>query len=483
MIAKLFEGIYHEILLSGYEGDKYKGIEYNSSKVSDGYIFVALVGNREDGHNYIDYAVKNGAKLIVVSKKIKMDYKGINVVMVDDTRKNLGKIASNFYGAPEKKLDIIGVTGTNGKTTTSYLVHRFLDKSAFIGSVGIEIGDARYPAVNTTPESADIIKFAKEAVDKGMKYLILEVSSQGIDNWRIENLAFRGVIFTNLTKEHLDYHKNMEDYFDVKCRLFDKLLDKNSVGVVNIEDEYGRRIAGKYKNIISYGTNESTYKGLIEEMEIDKMNIKIEGPNKNYSLETSLIGNYNMNNIAAAVAMVEALGENTDVIFSRLKELKCVEGRMEIIEEKGIKIIIDYAHTEDALEKVMKTLDRCKGRRLLTLVSGTGERYREKRPVLGKIAGLYSDFVMISSNSPRNEEPMDIALEVASGMEQLNYKSYDIEVDRKEAVKKLIEMGNEGDIILLTGKGHEKYQEIKGKKEKYNELETVKEILEIKNHL
>lgn len=482
MIAKLFEGIDHEMLSSDYKGE-YKGIEYNSSKVAEGYIFVALVGNREDGHNYVDYAVKNGAKLIVVSKKIRMDYKGINVVRVDDTRKSLGKLASNFYGAPEKKLEIIGVTGTNGKTTTSYLVHRFLDKSAFIGSVGIEIGDAKYPAVNTTPESADIIKFAKEAVDKGMKYLVLEVSSQGIDNWRIENLAFRGAIFTNLTKEHLDYHKNMEEYFEVKRRLFDKLLNKNSVGVVNIEDEYGRRIAEKYENIISYGTKESMYKARIEKMEIDKMNIEIEGPKKNYSLETSFIGNYNMNNIVAAIAMVEALGEDTDSICSRLKELKCVEGRMEIVEKNGIKVIIDYAHTEDALEKVMKTLDICKCGRLLTLISGTGERYREKRPVLGKIAGLYSDFVMISSNSPRNEEPMDIALEVASGMEQINYKSYDIEVDRKKAVKKLIEMGKDGDIILLTGKGHEKYQEIKGKKEKYNELETVKEIFEIKNHL
>jgi UDP-N-acetylmuramoyl-L-alanyl-D-glutamate--2,6-diaminopimelate ligase len=479
MIGKLFEGIDHEILLFDYQGE-YNGIEYNSSKVEEGYVFVALVGNREDGHNYIDYAVRNGAKLIVISKKIKMDYCGINIVKVEDTRKILGKLASNFYGAPEKKLDIIGVTG---KTTTSYLVHRFLDESAFIGSVGIEIGDARYPAVNTTPESADIIKFAKEAVDNGMKYLVLEVSSQGIDNWRIENLSFRGAIFTNLTKEHLDYHKNMENYFEVKSKLFDKLIDKNYVGVVNIEDEYGRRIAERYKNIISYGTDKSIYNGRVENMEIDKMEIEISGPKKKYNLETKLIGYYNMNNIIAAIAMVEGLGENTDNIFSILKELRCVEGRMEIVEKNGIKIIIDYAHTEDALEKVLKTIDRCKKRRLLTLISGTGERYREKRPILGKIAGLYSDFVIISSNSPRNEEPLDIALEVASGMEQINYKNYNIEVDRKKAVRKLIEMGEEGDIILLTGKGHEKYQEIKGKKEKYNELDTVNEILKIKNHL
>lgn len=475
MIAKLFEGISCKILQEDYNGF-YRDIEYNSLKIKEGDIFVALVGNREDGHNYIDYAVKKGAKLLLVSKEIEEKYEGINIVKVEDTRKILGNFASNFYGAPEKSLEIIGVTGTNGKTTTSYLIHTFLEKSAFIGSVGIEIGDEKYPAVNTTPESLDIIKYSAKAVKKGLKYLVLEVSSQGIDNYRVENLEFRAAVFTNLTKEHLDYHKSMEAYFDVKKRLFDKLKDVNSSVVVNIGDEYGARISNKYKNCLTYGSSASLYRGTILNIDIDKMEIMVEGPNRKYYLETSLIGSYNMNNITAAIATVEALGEDTDKIVYNLKTLKGVEGRMEIIEKNGIKVIIDYAHTEDALEKVMGTIEKCKKNRLLTLVSGTGERYKEKRPVLGKIAGSYSDYVLISSNSPRNENPMDIALEVAVGMDEISYKNYEIEVDRKKAVAKIISMAGEGDIVLLTGKGHEKYQEIKGKKEKYNEIEAVKNI-------
>lgn len=477
MLKELFQDIEYQLIQKEYNG-AYNKIEYNSLSIEVGDIFVALVGNKVDGHKYIKNAVENGAKLIVVSKDIEEIYENINIIKVENTRKMLGKLASNFYEQPEKKLKFIGVTGTNGKTTTAYLIHKFIKNSAFIGSIGVEISDERFLPTNTTPESLDIIKYAKLAVEKGLEYMVLEVSSQGIDNWRIENLEFIGGIFTNLTKEHLDYHKTMEEYFVVKERLFKQVIPTGFI-ITNTEDEYGKRIKEKYPKAITYAFTNADYNGKILDMGIEKMNVLINVKNVVYNLETSLIGEYNLLNIMAGMAMVEALGLRDIPYNELLKDLSFVEGRMQIVEKNGIKIVIDYAHTEDALEKVLKTLSLCKKRKLYTLVSGTGERYKEKRTVLGEIAGKYSDYVIISSNSPRYEDPMEIAQEVAKGLENKCYKHYEIYVDRVEAVKKIISLAKEGDIIILTGKGHERYQEIKGDKTPYYELEVVKNSLNI----
>lgn len=475
MIKKIFAGIEIEVVQNKYGGD-YNKVEYDSRKIGSGDIFIALEGENNDGHKYIDFAIQNGAKLIVVSKKIELKNEKVSIIKVENTRKILGRLASNFYDSPEKKLKILGVTGTNGKTTTAYLLHTFLEDSAFIGSVGIEIGKNSYLPVNTTPESLDIIKYAKEALENGIKYLVLEVSSQGIDNFRVECLEFTGAIFTNLTKEHLDYHKNMEEYFSVKDRMF-KQLKENGIMVTSIEDDYGKKLKEKYKNAVTYGYNKGDYRGEIVDLKLDLMKVRIERLKGTLVLETSLIGDYNLLNILAAIAMVEELKEETEILPEKLKNLNFVEGRMQIVENNGIKVIVDYAHTEDALEKVLKTLVKCNYKKLHTLISGTGERYAEKRSRLAEIAEKYSDYIMISSNSPRYEDPLEIALEVAKGFKNIKPSSYEIEIDRAKAIKKMVHSAESGDIILLTGKGHENYQEIKGIKVEYKEIEVVKNTL------
>ena len=478
IINKIFAGIEIEINQNNYTGE-YVKMEYDSRKVENGDIFVALEGENNDGHKYINSAIQRGAKLIVVSQKIEMKGTGISIVRVKNTRKILGRLASNFYGNPEKKLKILGITGTNGKTTTAYLLHTFLKNSAFIGSIGIKIGNKSYPPVNTTPESLDIIKYAKETLESGGKYLILEVSSQGIDNFRIEGLRFAGAIFTNLSKEHLEYHKDMEEYYLVKERLF-KQVKENGIIVTSIEDSYGRRLKEKYKNAVTYGYGRADYRGEIIDLKLDWMKARVEGIDGLSTLETSLIGDYNLLNILAAIAMVEELCEDSRELPEKLKTLNFIEGRMQRIEDRGIKAIVDYAHTEDALESVLKTLTKCNYQKLYTLISGTGERYAEKRPRLAEISEKYSDYTMVSSNSPRNEDPMEIALEVAAGFKNARYSTYDIEVDRTKAIRKLVAQAQSGDIILLTGKGHETYQEIKGVKKEYKEIEVVEKALKFK---
>ncbi|MCS5421381.1 MULTISPECIES: UDP-N-acetylmuramoyl-L-alanyl-D-glutamate--2,6-diaminopimelate ligase [Psychrilyobacter] len=476
IINKIFEGIKIEIDQNSYGGE-YVKMEYDSRQIENGDIFVALKGENDDGHKYINSAIQRGARLIVVSQKIEVKDSGINIVRVENTRKILGRLAGNFYGNPEKKLKILGVTGTNGKTTTAYLLHKFLKNSAFIGSIGIKIGKKNYPPVNTTPESLDIIKYAKETLEGGGKYLILEVSSQGIDNFRIEGLRFTGAIFTNLSKEHLEYHKNMEEYYLVKERLFNQVKEDGII-VTSIENSYGRRLKERYKDAVTYGYDRGDYRGEIIDLKLDWMKARIEGVKGLSTIETSLIGDYNLLNILAATAMVEKLCEDNKGLPEKLKKLNFIEGRMQIIEERGIKAIVDYAHTEDALESVLKTLTKCNYKKLYTLISGTGERYSEKRPRLAEISEKYSDYTMVSSNSPRNEDPMEIALEVAAGFKNARYSTYDIEVDRIKAIRKLVAQAQSGDIILLTGKGHENYQEIKGEKKEYREIEVVKKALQ-----
>lgn len=478
MLKNFFNGIKIEVIQHKYPGN-YKKIEYDSRKIESGDIFVALEGEADDGHKYIDSAIQNGAKLIVVSKKINLRSEVINIIEVKNTRKILGRLASNFYGSPEKNLKIIGVTGTNGKTTTAYLLHTFLKNSAFIGSIGIEIGDKKYLPVNTTPESLDIIRYSKEAVEAGSEYLILEVSSQGIDNFRVEGLEFDGVIFTNLSREHLDYHKDMEEYFSVKERLFSQLKE-DGTAVIFLEDEYGKRLEKKYKDALTYGLNSGDYRGEVLSIELDKMTGRIEREKGSIVIETSLVGGYNLLNILAATAMAEQMGEDFNDLPEKLKKLNYVKGRMQVIEAEGVKVIVDYAHTEDALENVLSTLKKCKHKKLYTLISGTGERYSEKRSALGRIAEKFSDYIMISSNSPRNEDPLKIAQEVASGIRRKRC-GYDIEVDRNKAVEKIVKKAGRGDIVILTGKGHERYQEVQGKREYYNEEELVRKILRIKS--
>ena len=465
-MEKLFKGLEYKILKSGtkniYSGD----LEYDSRKIKPGDIFVALKGTLVDGHKYIAKALENGAVAVIVSEDVEL--KGdVTYFLVDDLRNRLGKIASNFYESPEKKLKIVGVTGTNGKTTTTYLIEQILGEEsvARIGTVEYKIGDEIIEAPNTTPESLDIIKMSKKAVDKGLKYLVMEVSSHGLTSGRVDMLDFDVAVFTNLTPEHLDYHKDMDDYFAAKKILFDKLKNKEN-GVINIDDSYGEKIAKEYGGI-TYSLN--------KDADLDSKTIK--------EMKPTLLGKFNMYNILAAIGVGQILEIDLNLIKERVRNIKGAPGRFEAVSVgQDFRVIVDYAHTGDALENILQGVkDLGEAGKVITVFGCGGDRDKTKRPVMAEVAERYSQLVIVTSDNPRTEKAEDIIEDVIKGFKN---KNYIIEIDRKEAIKKAVLKAEKDDIILIAGKGHETYQILGTTKIHFDDreiaVEAIKELKEVK---
>ena len=465
-MEKLFKGLEYKILKSGTK-DIYSGdLEYDSRKIKSGDIFVALKGALVDGHRYIDKALENGAAAVIVSEAV--DLKGdVSYFLVEDLRNKLGVIASNFYESPEKKLKIIGVTGTNGKTTTTYLIEQILGEEfvARIGTVEYKIGDEIIEAPNTTPESLDIIKMSKKAVDKGLRYLVMEVSSHGLTSGRVDMLKFDVAVFTNLTPEHLDYHKDMDDYFEAKKILFDKLKDKGN-GVINIDDSYGRKIYNEFGGI-SYSLN--------GEADLDNKTIK--------EMKPTLLGKFNMYNVLAAIGVGKLLGIDFNLIKERVGNIKGAPGRFEAVSVgQDFRVVVDYAHTGDALENILQgVVDLGEEGKIITVFGCGGDRDKTKRPVMAEVAERYSQLVIVTSDNPRTEKPEDIIEDIIKGFKN---KNYIIEIDRKEAIKKAVLKAEKDDIILIAGKGHETYQILGNTKIHFDDreiaIEAIKELKEVK---
>lgn len=466
-MERLFKGVDYKIL-KYIEKDIYSGnLEYDSRKIKQGDIFIALKGALVDGHKFIDKAIENGAVAIIISEKLTELKDGIGYFLVENLRGNLGKIASNFYKNPEKELKIIGVTGTNGKTTTTYLIEQILGESkvARIGTVEYKIGDEIIEAPNTTPESLDIIKMCKKSVDKGLEYLVMEVSSHGLTSGRVDMLDFDVAVFTNLTPEHLDYHKDMEDYFNAKKILFEKLKDSKN-GVINIDDEYGRRIYKEFGGM--------TY-SLKEKADLDLELIKKINP--------SLLGKFNMYNLLAAIGVGKLLNINLDIIKERAREIKGAPGRFEpVLAGQEFKVVVDYAHTGDALENILQGVTDLKtSGKIITVFGCGGDRDRIKRPVMAEVSERYSDLVIVTSDNPRTEDPNKIIDDIIKGFKN---KNYIVEIDRKEAIKKAVLKAEKDDIILIAGKGHETYQILGTTKIHFDDreiaIEAIKELEEVK---
>lgn len=465
-MEKLFKGLEYKILKSGTK-DIYSGdLEYDSRKIKSGDIFVALKGALVDGHRYIDKALENGAAAVIVSESV--DLKGdVSYFLVEDLRNKLGVIASNFYESPEKKLKIVGVTGTNGKTTTTYLIEQILGEEfvARIGTVEYKIGDEIIEAPNTTPESLDIIKMSKKAVDKGLRYLVMEVSSHGLTSGRVDMLKFDVAVFTNLTPEHLDYHKDMDDYFEAKKILFDKLKDKGN-GVINIDDSYGRKIYNEFGGI-SYSLN--------GEADLDNKTIK--------EMKPTLLGKFNMYNVLAAIGVGKLLGIDSNLIKERVGNIKGAPGRFEAVSVgQDFRVVVDYAHTGDALENILQgVVDLGEEGKIITVFGCGGDRDKTKRPVMAEVAERYSQLVIVTSDNPRTEKPEDIIEDIIKGFKN---KNYIIEIDRKEAIKKAVLKAEKDDIILIAGKGHETYQILGTTKIHFDDreiaVEAIKELKEVK---
>lgn len=470
----IFSGIEYKILKDVNLERDYNGIEYDSRKIEENFIFIALDGANVDGHDFIDSAVEKGATCIVVSKEIELKH-NVSYVLVSNLRQKLSHIASNYFDWPQKKLKIIGVTGTNGKTSSTYMIEKLLGniKITRIGTIEYKIGDEIIEAVNTTPESLDLIKIFDKSIKKGIEHVIMEVSSHSLELGRVETVDFDFALFTNLTQDHLDYHKTMENYFLAKRKLFLKLKNRAN-SIINTDDIYGKRLYDEFikedQAVLSYGLKNADLTGEF----LENNQIKINYKGKEIIAKYDLLGNFNLYNTLGAMGITLKLGESIEKIVERLENLKPAPGRFETVDcGQDYKVIVDYAHTPDALENVIKVAKNIKNRgRVITLFGCGGDRDRTKRPIMAKICEDFSDITVLTSDNPRTENPEQIFSDVKKGF--INPDKHMFEPDREEAIKKAVNIAKKNDIILITGKGHETYHIIGLKKYHFDDKEIAR---------
>lgn len=470
------------ISAKGSMGIKVKNISFDSRTIKAGDLFIAVKGTSVDGHKYIDQAIKRGA-VAVVCEIIPGDAReNITYVRVRNSSSALGLIASNFYDNPSEELMLVGVTGTNGKTTIAKLLYDLFSslghKSGLISTIENIIADENISATHTTPDAIQINSLLRKMRKSGCKLCFMEVSSHAIDQNRISGLKFEGGIFTNITHEHLDYHKTFSEYLKTKKFFFDK-LPEGAFALTNTDDKNGKIViqntqAKKY----TYGLKKmADYRCTILENQFDGLHLRID----NNEVWCRLVGMFNAYNILAVYAAANIIGEDNTKILTNLSNLGNVRGRFEMFKAKSnIIAIIDYAHTPDALKNILDTINeiRTSNEQLITVLGAGGNRDKSKRPLMGQIAAAKSSTLILTSDNPRNEDPEKIIEEMKNGVSPIDYKKVLSNPNRKEAIRTACSMANPGDIILVAGKGHETYQEIKGKKHHFDDLETVKNIMD-----
>ena len=471
------------------EGDlgiEISGIAHDSRKVNPGDVFVAVPGDTFDGLKFIPAAIDKGAKVIVAERDFVAHEKAVKII-VPSARNALADLSAEFYGHPSKKLTVIGITGTNGKTTTTYLIDSIFKeagkRTAVFGTVEIRIGDSIIQTELTTPESLELQKYFARCVDEGITHVVMEVSSHSIAKKRIRGIEFDRAVFTNLSHDHLDFHKTMEAYFDTKMKLFRGLgsgSKKDVVGVVNRDDGYSDAVMEEVNGkVITYSLKrKSDVTGIAGESDFSMMKMEIDLKGTKLQVETSLVGAFNAYNILAASALALSLEITPEVIKNGIESLACVPGRFErITEGQDYHVIVDFAHTPDGLEKILTAVKPFKKRRTILVFGCTGDRDKTKRPIMGEIAARCSDFSIITSDDPHNEDPEMIIRDVEAGLKKAGGsidKTYIKITDRRSAIEKSIEMACQDDIVIIAGRGHEKIQEIKGKKIEIDDREVAK---------
>lgn len=482
---KILKDILYKVAIESVAGSTEVGIqkiEFDSRKVESNDVFVAIRGSLSDGHDYIEKAVQLGAKAIICDTLPQNIEKEVTYIQVIDTNAALAFIAANYFEDPSSKLKLVGVTGTNGKTTIASLLFQLFQKAGFkvglLSTVKIMVDDTEYPATHTTPDSITINHYLNEMIEAGVTHCFMEVSSHGIHQKRTEALHFVGGIFTNLSHDHLDYHATFAEYRDVKKSFFDS-LPKTAFALSNIDDKNGtvmlqNTVARKFTYALkSY----ADFKATILESQLSGLLLKV---NDN-EVWVKLIGTFNAYNVLAIYGTAVELGLDSLEALRLLSDLESVSGRFQyIVTDSKITAIVDYAHTPDALENVLKTVDdiRTKNEQLITVVGCGGNRDKTKRPIMAKIATDLSDKAILTSDNPRNEDPEVILDEMEQGVEAHNYKKILRITDRKQAIKTACQLAQPNDIILIAGKGHETYQEINGVRHHFDDMETVKEILD-----
>jgi UDP-N-acetylmuramoyl-L-alanyl-D-glutamate--2,6-diaminopimelate ligase len=478
------KNILYKVTLNAVVGSTSVGISsihFDSRKIEPNNVFVAILGTSSNGHDYIDTAISQGAVAIICEKIPDVLKDNVTYVEVDSTSRALAIMASNYYDNPSENLKLIGITGTNGKTTIASLLYQLFKKAGFkvglLSTVKIFVDNDEYLPTHTTPDSLSINKYLKKMNDEGVEFCFMEVSSHGIHQNRTKGLHFEGGIFTNLSHDHLDYHNTFAEYRDVKKSFFDQ-LPKSAFSLVNIDDKNGlvmlqNTASKKYTYALkSY----ADYRAQILENQLNGLFLKIN----DQDVWTRLIGNFNAYNILAIYGTANLLGLETVEILRLISELESVSGRFQyLISEEKITAIIDYAHTPDALKNVLETINsiRTKNEELITVVGCGGDRDKTKRPKMAHIASALSTKVIFTSDNPRSEVPEVIIEDMEAGVQPQNFKKTISIVDRKQAIKTACQLANTNDIILIAGKGHETYQEVNGKRTDFNDYIIVEEFL------
>ena len=459
----------------------FRELQFDSRKVGLDDVFIAIKGTQSDGHQFIKKAINQGALAVVCQQMPKEIINGITYLQVQDSQQALAIMASHFYGNPSRELQLVGVTGTNGKTTIATLLYTLFTSAGYkvglLSTIKVIIGTTEHAATHTTPDSLAINKYLRQMVDAGVAYCFMEVSSHGIDQKRTEGLHFAGGIFTNLSHDHLDYHTSFKQYRDVKKSFFDG-LPKTAFALTNADDKNGPVMlqntkARKYTYALK---TIADYKAQILENQLQGLLLKIN----NQELWVKLIGNFNAYNLLAIYATAEQLGLEELEVLQLLSTLESVDGRFQYLVSEGkITAIIDYAHTPDALKNVLETINtiRSGNEQLITVVGCGGDRDVEKRPKMGAIAAQLSTKVIFTSDNPRSENPDTIIQHIEAGVPPQHYKKTIAISDRKQAIKTACQMANEHDIILVAGKGHETYQEIQGVRSEFDDRKTISELL------
>jgi len=457
-------------------------MEFDSRKIAESDVFIAIRGTISDGHEFIETAINKGAVAIICDEFPEIIVQGITYIKVNDTNKAMAFMAANYFDNPSQKLKLIGITGTNGKTTIASLLFQLFQKAGFktglLSTVKIVVNKIEHKATHTTPDSISINYYLNEMVNEGVEYCFMEVSSHGIHQKRTEGLQFIGGVFTNLTHDHLDYHSSFSEYRDVKKSFFDH-LPKTAFALSNIDDKNGAvMMQNTNARKLSYALKTyADYKAQILENQLSGLLLKI---NDN-EVWVRLIGTFNAYNLLAIYGTAIELGMESLEVLRLLSELESVSGRFQYVVSNGkITAIVDYAHTPDALENVLKTINdiRTKNEQLITVVGCGGDRDKTKRPIMADIASDLSDKIIITSDNPRTENPDTIIEEMERGVAPQNYKKTVSIIDRKQAIKTACQLAQANDIILIAGKGHETYQEINGVRHDFDDMKIVKEMLD-----
>ena len=485
-IKKLIE------VLSGAEVDgplerDILSIHYDSRRVTPESLFVALPGQKTDGHKFIEHAVRRGAAAILAEKPVGA-VRRATVIRVPDAREAMARLAGQFYGHPHRKMKVIGITGTNGKTTTAFMIQRILKeagiKAGLIGTVRYEIGERVIPAARTTPEAVELHEMMAQMVRQNCGAVVMEVSSHSLVQKRVLGIDFDVAVFTNLTQDHLDYHKTMDGYFDAKTILFNALSTNGKIGVavINVDDSHGRDLAAMPLKAakLTFGIeNEAMVRGRALAVNCVGLKFEVSTPKGDDRVTLPLFGRYNVSNALGAIGASLALGVKLPTAARALKSLPPVPGRLEQVDcGQPFRVFVDYAHTDDALKNMLTTMRESTKGRLLVCFGCGGNRDTRKRELMGRVASELADFSVLTSDNPRKEEPRAIIAQIEEGFTQTGGTAkYEVVEERREAINRILTMAEEGDVVVIAGKGHETYQEFADTVISFDDREIAREYL------